>query len=53
VNVRAVLAFREIGKGHNAMTTFNKVMNMPAPPTKRNFTKIQNEKVLPAVIYGK
>jgi hypothetical protein len=48
-NVRAVLAFREIGKGHSAMTTFNKMMNMPAPPTRRNFTKIQNEKVLPVV----
>ena len=49
VNVRTVLAFREIGKGHNAMTTFNKVMNMPPPLTRRVFTKIQNEKVLPAV----
>ena len=49
VNVRTVLAFREIGKGHNAMTTFNKVMNMPAPPTRRIFTKIQNEKLLPVV----
>ena len=49
MNVRTVLAFREIGKGHNAMTTFNKVMNMPAPLTRCNFTKIQNEKVLPAV----
>ena len=49
VNVRTVLAFREIGKGHNAMTTFNKVMNMPPPLTGRVFTKIQNEKVLPAV----
>ena len=39
MNVRAVLAFREIGKGHNAMTTFNKVMIMPAPLTRRNFTK--------------
>jgi hypothetical protein len=26
VNVRTVLAFREIGKGHNATTTFNEVM---------------------------
>ena len=39
MNVRAVLAFREIGKGHNALTTFNKVMNMPAPLTQRNLTK--------------
>jgi hypothetical protein len=49
VNVRSVLAFREIGKGHSGMTIFSKVMNMPAPPTRRVFTKIQNEKVLPVV----
>jgi hypothetical protein len=49
VNVRAVLAFREIGRGHNAMTTFSKVMNMPAPPGHQAFTKIQNKKLLPAV----
>ena len=49
VNVRAVLAFREIDKGHSAMTTLNKVMNMPAPPTRWDFTKIKNEKVLPVV----
>lgn len=30
VNVGAVLAYREIGRGHSAMTTFSKVMNMPA-----------------------
>ena len=36
VNVRAVLAFREIGRGHTAMTTFSKVMNMPTPPTRKN-----------------
>ena len=42
VNLRTVLAFRETGKAHNAMTTFNKVMNMPHPQTRRVFTKIQN-----------
>jgi hypothetical protein len=31
------------------MTTFTKVMNMPPPPTRRNFTKIQNNKLLPTV----
>jgi ribosomal protein S27E len=41
INVRATLAFREIGKGHSAMTTFSKVLNMPAPPRRANFTKIQ------------
>ena len=49
VNVRAVLAFREIGRGHSAMTTFSKVMNMPAPPARRIVTKIQNERLLPTV----
>ena len=49
MNVRAVLAFREIGRGHKAMVTFTKVMNMPPPPTSRNFTKIQNKKLLPIV----
>ena len=39
VNVRAVLAFREIGRGDTAMKTFSKVMNMPTPPTRKNFTK--------------
>ena len=49
INLRAVLAFREIGRGHNAMKTFTKVTNMPAPPTLRIFTKIHNEKLLPVV----
>jgi hypothetical protein len=44
INLRAVLAFREIGRGHNAMKTFSKVMNMPEPPTRRIFTKIQNNR---------
>jgi hypothetical protein len=48
-NVRTVLAFREIGRGHAAMVTFCKIMNMPAPPTRRVFTKVQNKKLLPAV----
>lgn len=42
------MAFIEIGRGHQAMVTFAKVMNMP-PPTSRNFTKIQNKKLLPIV----
>jgi hypothetical protein len=29
--------------------TFSKVLNMPAPPRRVNFTKIQNEKLLPVV----
>ena len=31
------------------MTTFSKVMNMPALPARRIVTKIQNEKLLPTV----
>jgi hypothetical protein len=49
INVRAVLAFREIGRGHTAMTTFTKILNIPSPPTCRNFTKTQNKKLLPIV----
>ncbi len=49
VNVRAVLAFREIGRGHTTMTTFTKVMNMPSPPMRSVYTKIQNKKLLPIV----
>ena len=49
VNVRAVLAFREIGRGHSTMTTFSKVMNMPAPSARRIVTKIQDERLLPTV----
>jgi hypothetical protein len=30
-------------------TTFTKLMNMPSPPTRRNFTKIQNKELLPVV----
>ena len=36
INVQAVLAFREIGKGHSTMTTFCKVLNMPVPPRRDN-----------------
>ena len=32
-----------------AMTTFNKVMNIPPLPTRRVFTKIQNERLLSVV----
>ena len=31
------------------MVTFTKLINMPSPPTRRNFTKIQNKKFLPVV----
>jgi hypothetical protein len=31
------------------MSTFTKAMNMPAPPARRIFTKIQNKNILPVV----
>jgi len=31
VNIRATMAFREIGKGHEDMKTFSTIMNMPPP----------------------
>ena len=46
VNLRSVMAFREIGRGHKAMETFSTVMNMPLPMTSRNFNEINN-KLLP------
>ena len=39
INVRAVMAFREIGKGHEAMKTFNSVMNMCPPISTRTYNK--------------
>ncbi|XP_072017454.1 uncharacterized protein [Amphiura filiformis] len=39
VNRRATMAFREIGKGHGAMTRFCAVMDMPSPPGKASLTK--------------
>ena len=37
VNSLAVMAFREIGRGHEAMKTFNACMNMPPPMAKQAF----------------
>lgn len=47
VNLRAAMAFREIGRGHASMITFNSVMNMPSPMTKNNFNAI-NKKLFDA-----
>ena len=44
INLRTILAFREIGKGHCAMERFCSVMNMPPPMTDNNYGKI-NEKI--------
>ena len=49
VNTRAVLAFREIGRGHSAMVIFAKLMNMPPPTSFSNCMIIPNNKLLHAV----
>ena len=42
------IAFIPKSKG-SAMATFPKILNMPPPPSRANFTKIQNKKLLPVV----
>ena len=37
VNTRAIIAFREIGRGHTALERFCGVMNMKPPMTSKNF----------------
>ena len=40
VNLRMVMAFREIGKGHQALQTFASCMNMPRPMSHSNYDSI-------------
>lgn len=40
VNTRMVLAFREIGRGYNALNTFTRCMNMNRPMTQKNYDNI-------------
>ena len=47
VNLRSVLAFREIGKGHKAMNTFSGFMNLSKLLSKTQYDKA-NEKLLKA-----
>lgn len=47
INFQTVLAFREIGKGHEPMKTFNACMNMPRPMTEKNIASI-NERLFNA-----
>ena len=42
VNIRSVIAFREIGRGHEAMKTFSSMMNMPKPLAIASFNDINN-----------
>ena len=47
INLRSMLVFREIGKGHKAMTTFCGFMNLLKPKSKTQYGKV-NEKFLKA-----
>ena len=43
VNLRVVMAFREIGRGREAMCTFTAIMNMPPPLTNHNYDRINSK----------
>ena len=40
VNMRSVIAFREIGKGHEAMKCFSGFMNLSPPVTRKQYNKV-------------
>lgn len=40
--MRTVFAFRELGKGHAAMKSFARCMNMPPPMTTKTYNNINN-----------
>ena len=42
INTRTVLAFRELGKGHAAIQSFARCMNMPPPMTVKNYNNIND-----------
>lgn len=42
INMRTVFAFRELGKGHAAMKSFARCMNMPPPMTTKTYNNINN-----------
>lgn len=43
VNYYSVLAMREIGKGHTALSTYCGYMNIPEPMNKKAFQDIQEK----------
>jgi hypothetical protein len=43
INLRAVMAFREIGRGREAMSTFTAIMNMPPPLTNHSYDITNNK----------
>jgi hypothetical protein len=49
VNVRSIIAFREIGRGLGHIETFNRVMNMPPPYTHSTYDEMVND-ILPGYV---
>ena len=47
VNLRAVIAFREVGKGHNGIETFCGYMNMPPPMQENAYNDLVKDTILP------
>ena len=43
INLRTVIAFREIGKGYESMKNFCAIMNMPKPMTRCSYDKCIDE----------
>ena len=49
VNVRSIIAFRQIGKGVSHIETFNRIMNMPPPYTHSTYDDTVKD-VLPGYV---
>ena len=47
VNLRAVIAFREMGKGHNGIETFCGYMNMPPSMQENAYNDLVKDTILP------
>lgn len=43
INYRAIIAFREIGKGYNAISKFCGVMNFPSAMVRTTYKSISHE----------
>ena len=50
INLRTIMAFREIGRGHAAMNTFCGYMNMPPPMAEITFNETVKSRLHPAYI---
>ena len=46
VNVRSIVAFREIGKGITHLKKFNRLMNMSPPLSQSNYQEMLNDELL-------